>query len=69
MDLSGARPRHLKSEFLSTSALAAIEENIDFYRAIKNVYLYLCGSGGEPMRSRRKDFVFQMLPQEFAQLR
>ena len=50
-------------------ALAVIEENIEFYRAIKNVFLYLCRSGGETMRSRRKEFIFQMLPKEFAQLR
>ncbi len=52
-----------------SEALAVIEENIDFYRAIKNVFLYLCNSGGETMRSRRKDFIFQMLPKEFAQLK
>jgi hypothetical protein len=50
-------------------ALKAIEADIDFYRAIKNVYLYLCSSGGETMRARRKDFIFQMLPKEFADLK
>jgi len=49
--------------------LAAIEENINFYRAIKNVFLYLSGSGGEAMRSRRKDFIFQMLPRGITELR
>jgi uncharacterized protein (TIGR02172 family) len=48
--------------------LAAIEENINFYRAIKNVFLYLSSSGGEAMRSRRKDFIFQMLPREITEL-
>lgn len=50
-------------------ALKVIEADIDFYRSIKNVYLYLCGSGGETMRARRKDFIFQTLPKEFAELR
>ena len=50
-------------------ALKAIEADIDFYRAIKNVYLYLCGSGGETMRARRKDFIFQMMPKDFAELK
>jgi uncharacterized protein (TIGR02172 family) len=49
--------------------LAAIEENINFYRAIKSVFLYLSGSGGEAMRSRRKDFIFQMLPRGITELR
>jgi uncharacterized protein (TIGR02172 family) len=49
--------------------LAAIEENINFYRAIKNVFLYLSGSGGEAMRSRRKNFIFQMLPRGITELR
>jgi uncharacterized protein (TIGR02172 family) len=49
--------------------LAAIEENINFFRAIKNVFLYLSGSGGEAMRSRRKDFIFQMLPRGITELR
>lgn len=49
--------------------LARIEENVNFYRAIKNVFLYLSGSGGEAMRSRRKTFIFQMLPREITELR
>ncbi|MFA7002939.1 MAG: anti-sigma factor antagonist [Verrucomicrobiia bacterium] len=49
--------------------LSAIEENINFYRAIKNMFLYLSGSGGEAMRSRRKDFIFQMLPKEITELK
>ena len=48
--------------------LAAIEENNNFYRAIKNVFLYLCGSGGEAMCSRRRDFIFQMLPRDITEL-
>ncbi len=49
--------------------LAAIDENINFYRAIKNMFLYLSGSGGEAMRSKRKDFIFQMLPREITELK
>jgi len=48
--------------------LKAIEADIDFYRAIKNVYQYLCGSGGETMRAR-KDFIFQIMPKDFAELK
>ncbi len=46
-------PRFVASYFSNpdTEELAVIEENINFYRAIKNVFLYLCGSGGEAMRS------------------
>lgn len=53
----------------SPDELAAIEENINFYRAIKNVFLYLSGSGGEAMRSRRKGFIYEMLPREITELR
>jgi uncharacterized protein (TIGR02172 family) len=49
--------------------LAAIEENINFYSAIKSVFLYLSGSGGEAMRSRRKDIIFQNLPRGITELR
>jgi uncharacterized protein (TIGR02172 family) len=64
-------PRFVASYFGNPAPdeLAAIEENINFYRAIKNVFLYLSGSGGEAMRSRRKDFIFQMLPREITELR
>lgn len=64
-------PRFVASYFDNPAPeeLAAIEENINFYRAIKNVFLYLCGSGGEAMRSRRKDFIFQMLPRDITELR
>jgi hypothetical protein len=64
-------PRFVASYFgnLAPDELAAIEENINFYRAIKNVFLYLSGSGGEAMRSRRKDFIFQMLPRGITELR
>jgi len=46
----------------------AIQENINFFRAVKNVFLYLSGSGGEAMRSRRKDFIFQMLPRGITEM-
>ncbi len=64
-------PRFVASYFGNPALeeLAAIEENINFYRAIKNVFLYLSGSGGEAMRSRRKDFIFQMLPRDITELR
>jgi uncharacterized protein (TIGR02172 family) len=64
-------PRFVASYFghPAPDELAAIEENINFYRAIKNVFLYLSGSGGEAMRSRRKDFIFQMLPRGITELR
>jgi len=64
-------PRFVASYFgnPAPNELAAIEENINFYRAIKNVFLYLSGSGGEAMRSRRKDFIFQMLPRGITELR
>jgi hypothetical protein len=29
----------------------------------------LCGSGGETMRARRKDFIFQMMTKDFAELK
>ena len=64
-------PRFVASYFGNPAPdeLAAIEENINFFRVIKNVFLYLSGSGGEAMRSRRKDFIFQMLPREITELR
>ncbi len=64
-------PRFVASYFGNPAPeeLAVIEENINFYRAIKNVFLYLSGSGGEAMRSRRKDFIFQMLPKDITELR
>jgi uncharacterized protein (TIGR02172 family) len=49
--------------------LDAIDERIRFYRAIKNVFLYLSGSGGEAMRSRRKEFIFQMLPGNITEMK
>jgi uncharacterized protein (TIGR02172 family) len=64
-------PKFVASYFGNPASdeLAAIEENINFYRAIKNVFLYLSGSGGTAMRSRRKDFIFQMLPRGITELR
>jgi uncharacterized protein (TIGR02172 family) len=64
-------PRFVASYFGNPAPdeLAIIEEEINFYRAIKNVFLYLSGSGGEAMRSRRKDFIFQMLPREITELK
>jgi len=49
-------------------AFAVIDENINFHRAIKNVFLYLSGSGGEAMRALRKDIIFQMLPKKITEL-
>ncbi len=48
---------------------AALDGKINFFRAVKNVFLYLSGSGGEAMRSRRRDFIFEMLPPEIAALK
>jgi uncharacterized protein (TIGR02172 family) len=64
-------PRFVASYFGNPAPdeLASIEENINFFRVIKNVFLYLSGSGGEAMRSRRRDFIFQMLAREITELR
>lgn len=47
--------------------LAAIEENLRFYQAIRNVLLYRSGTGGESMRARRKEMILQLLPREITQ--
>ncbi len=47
--------------------LAAIEENIRFFQAIRNVLLYRCGTGGDSMRARRREMILQLLPKEITQ--
>ncbi len=47
--------------------LAAIEENVRFYQAIRNVLLYRSGAGEESMRARRKEVILQLLPREITQ--
>ena len=48
----------------SPTELAAIDESVQFYQAIRNVFFYQVGTGGEAMRSRRKEIIFQLLPTE-----
>lgn len=52
----------------TSAEFAVIDAKINFFRAIKNVFLYLSGSGGESMRARRRAIIFQMLPKEIAEM-